>query len=140
MSEATNKHLGDWINAFYIAEALSDDLTSGCSAQEFHLLVPTLLRQSVLAFAKGRLSSEALKTGLECRETVSDFIDAANTNRSTRTLSTAVTCCSIRLDLADSPEDVRRYVINASSLTELSRQHRSCRNTPHYCLHERKIT
>lgn len=66
LSEETKKHLGDWINALYIAEGLSDELTSSCSPQEFYLLVPTLLQQSVNAQKRGRLSDDALKAGLEC--------------------------------------------------------------------------
>lgn len=58
-------HLDAWVKALYIDEGLSDELTKGCSAQSFYLLVPTLLRQSVLAQSCGRLSKEALKTGLE---------------------------------------------------------------------------
>lgn len=66
LSEESKKHLGDWINALYIAEGLSDELTSSCSPQEFYLLVPTLLQQSVNAQKRGRLSDDALKAGLEC--------------------------------------------------------------------------
>lgn len=66
LSEETKKHLGDWINALYVAEGLSDELTSSCSPQEFYLLVPTLLQQSVNAQRRGRLTDDALKGGLEC--------------------------------------------------------------------------
>jgi Mediator complex subunit Med5 len=57
--------LGDWINALYVAEVLSDDLTTTCSPQEFYLFIPTLLRQSLLAFQAGKLSQDVLKVGLE---------------------------------------------------------------------------
>ncbi|ETN39022.1 uncharacterized protein HMPREF1541_07064 [Cyphellophora europaea CBS 101466] len=65
LSEPSQRHLGDWINALYIAEGLSDDLTTDCSPHDFYTLVPTLIRQSVLAQQTGKLSSEALKGGLE---------------------------------------------------------------------------
>lgn len=65
LSEQSRKHLGDWINALYIAEGLSDDLTTNCSPQEFYIFVPTLIRQSILAQQTGKLTSEALKGGLE---------------------------------------------------------------------------
>lgn len=65
ISTESQKHLGDWINAFYIAEGLSDDLTTNCSPHEFYMLVPTLLRQSVIAQQTGKLTPDALKGGLE---------------------------------------------------------------------------
>lgn len=66
LSEESQHHLGEWINALYIAEGLSDELTTSCSPQEFYLLVPTLLRQSVMAQQRGKLSHDTLKAGLEC--------------------------------------------------------------------------
>jgi mediator of RNA polymerase II transcription subunit 5 len=66
LSDSTQLHLGDWIKSFYIDEGLSDDLTTNCSAQEFYLLIPTLLRQSMLAHSRARLTSDTLKAGLEC--------------------------------------------------------------------------
>ena len=76
LSEESQKHLADWINALYVAEALTDELTSSCSPQEFYLLVPTLLQQSVNAQRKGRLANEALKAGLECELASSRLIHA----------------------------------------------------------------
>lgn len=67
LSEDSQKHLGDWIYAMYIAEGLSDEVTTTCSAQEFYMLVPNLLRQSLLAHEKGKLSLDGLKGGLECK-------------------------------------------------------------------------
>ena len=66
LSEESSKHLGDWIYAMYVAEGLSDEVTTTCSPQEFYLLVPSLLRQSILAFQKGKLNLDALKGGLDC--------------------------------------------------------------------------
>lgn len=77
LSEKSSKHLGDWISALYIAEGLSDEVTTTCSPQEFYMLVPTLLSQSMYAYQKGRLTIEALKGGLECEYATSS---AANSN------------------------------------------------------------
>jgi mediator of RNA polymerase II transcription subunit 5 len=66
LSEESNKHLGDWIGAFYIAEGLSDEVTTTCSPQEFYMLVPSLLAQSMLAYKRGKLTLDSLKGGLEC--------------------------------------------------------------------------
>lgn len=67
LSEEKSKLLGDWINALYIAEGLSDDLFTECSPHDFYLLIPTLLRQSITAHQREKLSSEALAAGLECK-------------------------------------------------------------------------
>ena len=65
LSDEEQHYLGDWINALYVAGVLSDDLTTKCSAQEFHILVPTLLRQSAMAFQEDKLQEEQLRQGLE---------------------------------------------------------------------------
>ena len=67
LSEESFKHLGDWIYAMYVAEGLSDEVTTTCSPQEFYMLVPNLLRQSMIAHQKGKLGLDALKGGLECK-------------------------------------------------------------------------
>lgn len=65
LSQPTVKHLGEWINALYVAEGLSDDLTTNCSPQEFYMLIPTLIRQSVVAQQHGKLTGDAFKAGME---------------------------------------------------------------------------
>jgi mediator of RNA polymerase II transcription subunit 5 len=65
MSEDVKKHLGEWINALFIAEGLSDEVMSSCSPQEFYRLVPTLLSQSLTACENGKLSIDTLKAGFE---------------------------------------------------------------------------
>lgn len=67
LSDTAQTHLGDWIKSFYIDEVLSDDVTTSCSAQEFYMLVPTFLRQSVLAHTMGKLTTDILKSRLECK-------------------------------------------------------------------------
>ena len=66
LGEETSKHLGDWISALFIAEQLSDELTSSCSPQDYYLLVPALCSQSLEACESGKLSLENLKSGFEC--------------------------------------------------------------------------
>jgi mediator of RNA polymerase II transcription subunit 5 len=69
LDELTNemqKHLGEWISALFIAEGLTDELTSSCSPQEFYMLMPTLLNQSILAHECGKLTWDTLRSGFEC--------------------------------------------------------------------------
>ncbi|EXJ64796.1 hypothetical protein A1O7_01134 [Cladophialophora yegresii CBS 114405] len=65
LSEEKKSHLGNWINALYLAEGLSDELFTSCSPHDFYLLIPTLLRQSVTAYQQGKLTHDALKAGLD---------------------------------------------------------------------------
>jgi mediator of RNA polymerase II transcription subunit 5 len=67
LDETRKRHLGDWINALFVADSLTDDLTSSCPPHEFYKLVPTLLSQSLEACASGRLGIEALKSGFDCK-------------------------------------------------------------------------
>lgn len=67
LSEDSIKHLGDWVYAMYVAEGLSDEVTTSCSPQEFYTSIPNFLRQSWIAYQKGKLTLEALKGGLECK-------------------------------------------------------------------------
>ncbi|RMZ79214.1 hypothetical protein DV738_g3524, partial [Chaetothyriales sp. CBS 135597] len=65
LSQESQNHLGEWINALYVLESLNDELTTSCSPQDFYLFLPTLLRQSLLALQCGKLSPDSLKGGLE---------------------------------------------------------------------------
>jgi mediator of RNA polymerase II transcription subunit 5 len=67
LDETKKKHLGDWIAALFVADSLSDELTSSCSPHEFYKLIPTLLHQSLEACASGKLSIETLKSGFDCK-------------------------------------------------------------------------
>jgi hypothetical protein len=78
MDEATSKHLGDWISALFIAEQLSDELTSSCSPQEYYSLVPALCSQSLEACESGKLSLENLKSNFNCQFCILKFIIGAN--------------------------------------------------------------
>ena len=80
MSEEKKTHLGNWINALYLAEGLSDELFTNCSPHDFYLLIPTLLRQSVTAYQQGKLTHELLTAGLDCES--ADILDVQLLTRS----------------------------------------------------------
>lgn len=65
MSSEEESRLGDWIHNLYESEGISDEVTSRCSAKDFHLMVPTLLHQSLAAFRAGKLPQERLEGGLD---------------------------------------------------------------------------
>lgn len=67
LSEEKDSKLGEWINALYLADGLSDELFANCSPHDYYLLIPTLLRQSVTAHQLGKLSLESLTAGLDCK-------------------------------------------------------------------------
>jgi len=65
MTDGETQNLGDWIHNLYDSEGISDDVTTNCSAMEFHLMVPTLLRQSMTALSKGNVVQDKLEGGLD---------------------------------------------------------------------------
>lgn len=67
LDDLKRKHLGDWIAAIFVADSLSDELTSSCSPHEFYKLLPTLLCQSIEACEGGKMSIESLKSGFDCK-------------------------------------------------------------------------
>lgn len=79
----SEKRLDEWINALFVADSLSDELTSSCSPHEFFMLVPTILDQSMEACARGRLSVETLKSGLDCKRAFMQCYEASLTRLST---------------------------------------------------------
>lgn len=79
LSEERKSHLGNWINALYLAEGLSDELFTNCSPHDFYPLIPTLLRQSVTANQQGKLSNESLKAGLDCKCSLISFYSPGET-------------------------------------------------------------
>ena len=66
LTQAQSRHLGSWISALFNAEALSDELFSSCSPQEFYLLVATLFSQSLAACETGKLDVDTMKGGFDC--------------------------------------------------------------------------
>ena len=67
LHESKRNHLGDWVAALFVADSLSDELTSSCSPRDFYKILPTLLDQSLIACSSGKLSVEVLKSGFECK-------------------------------------------------------------------------
>lgn len=65
--EHQNKQLGGWIRGLFETEGISDDLMSACSPQDFYLLVPTLINQSLIACRSNILDLNTLESGLECK-------------------------------------------------------------------------
>lgn len=67
LTEQEIRQIKDWVHGLFDLETngLGDELMSGCSPQDFYLLIPTLFEQIVLAFSSGALSEEQLKGGLE---------------------------------------------------------------------------
>jgi len=65
MTDGERLNLGEWLHNLYDSEGISDDVTTNCNAKEFHLMVPTLLRQSMMALSKGSLVQDKLEGGLE---------------------------------------------------------------------------
>ena len=57
--------LGNWIKGLYEMEGISDELMSNCKPGEFHLLIATLLDQSLKACQAKVLSMETMKGGFE---------------------------------------------------------------------------
>lgn len=67
LTDHENKLLGAWIRVLFETEGINDELMSMCRPNEFHLLVATLLDQSVKACQSKVLTLETLRGGLECQ-------------------------------------------------------------------------
>lgn len=92
LDEGMSKHLGDWISALFIAEQLSDELTSSCSPQEYYVMVPALLNQSLEACESGKLTLENLKSGFECWSFLRGLVIGADENRSAGAFLASISC------------------------------------------------
>ncbi|KAL8711658.1 MAG: hypothetical protein Q9220_004068 [cf. Caloplaca sp. 1 TL-2023] len=67
LDEHDSELLGGWVRGLFETEGINDELMSTCKPAEFHLLVATLLDQSIKACQSRVLALETLKGGLECR-------------------------------------------------------------------------
>ncbi|KAI0157878.1 Med5-domain-containing protein [Hypoxylon sp. FL1284] len=67
LTEQEHNHLGGWIQGLFDTESggLGDELLSSCPPQDFYFLVPTLLHNTILAFAVNQIDEESLKSGIE---------------------------------------------------------------------------
>jgi mediator of RNA polymerase II transcription subunit 5 len=66
LGEQERQLLGAWIKGLFETEGISDELMSKCSPKDFHLLVATLIDQSLKACEAGVLGLDTLKGGFEC--------------------------------------------------------------------------
>jgi len=66
------KHLSKWMQGLYATDehgettGISDETMSHCPPQDFYLLVPTLLEQSIYGCKANALALNTLRGGLEC--------------------------------------------------------------------------
>jgi mediator of RNA polymerase II transcription subunit 5 len=97
LTEEENKQLGSWLLGMYNEGTISDELMSSCIPQQFYLLVPTLVYQSILASASSKLNQESLKGGLDCTMSLFPSDHLLSTTRSTRNLSAPIAHQSIHL-------------------------------------------
>lgn len=67
LSEHENELLGGWARGLFEAEGINDELMSTCKPAEFHLLVSTLLDQSMKACEAKFLALDTLTGGFECK-------------------------------------------------------------------------
>lgn len=67
LTEAQSNHLGGWLKELFDPDGKIDEIMSSCRPQEFYLLVPTLLNQTVLACSADVLSLSTIENGLECK-------------------------------------------------------------------------
>ena len=65
LSQHEKDTLGSWIKGFYEAEEINNEVMSVCKPSEFHLLITTLLDQSLKASHVKVLPMEKLKGGFE---------------------------------------------------------------------------
>lgn len=68
LTEKESRLLGAWVRGLFEEnEGINDELMAASSPIEFHLLVATLLDQSLNACQAGFLAMSTLKDGLECK-------------------------------------------------------------------------
>ena len=68
LTERDCKLLGAWVRALFEEnEGINDELMASSSPMEFHMIVATLLDQSMKACQAGFLAMATLKDGLECK-------------------------------------------------------------------------
>ena len=72
LSSQQSEQFSRWIRDLFETHGIRDEPMSSCPPQEFYLLVPTLFQQVILAFSRGVLDGEALKSGIErkCHESL----------------------------------------------------------------------
>lgn len=68
MTDQEKSNLDGWIRGLFddVNGGLGDELMSSCPPQTFHLLVPALFRNIIIAVGVNCLDDESLQTGVEC--------------------------------------------------------------------------
>lgn len=67
LTEKESKLLGAWVRGLFEEnEGINDELMANSSPNEFHMVVATLLDQSLKACQAGFLTMSTLRDGLEC--------------------------------------------------------------------------
>lgn len=67
LSDDEKKHLEGWISGLFNPDGITDEVMSGCTPQDFYMLVPTITCQAVGACAQGVLDIQTVKQGLDCK-------------------------------------------------------------------------
>lgn len=68
LTEKESKLLGAWVRGLFEEnEGINDELMATSSPIEFHMVIATLLDQSLKACQAGFLAMSTLKDGLECK-------------------------------------------------------------------------
>lgn len=68
LTEEQSKHLAGWIKGLYDSDGIPEEVTSSCQPQQFYMLVPTIISQTILACSAGVLSIDTIGNGLECKQ------------------------------------------------------------------------
>jgi Mediator complex subunit Med5 len=110
LDEPKRQHLGDWIAALFVADSLSDELTSSCSPRDFYKILPTLLNQSLAACACGKLSIEVLKSGFDCKSAKGKLCSPSliNSHRLTGAFPAALACRGVEMACQSPVANVKR--------------------------------
>lgn len=66
LSAEQSRHLAGWIKGLFDSDGIPEEVTSSCQPQQFYMLVPTIIGQTILACSTGVLGIDAIGNGLEC--------------------------------------------------------------------------
>jgi mediator of RNA polymerase II transcription subunit 5 len=66
LSDEQSRHLAGWIKGLLDSDGIPEEVTSSCQPQQFYMLVPTIISQTILACSAGILGIDAIGNGLEC--------------------------------------------------------------------------
>ena len=90
LSEEQSRHLAGWIKGLFDSDGIPEEVTSSCQPQQFYILVPTIISQTIQACSAGVLSIETIGNGLECELSSEKCLHLPLTVRQT---SLNLSCC-----------------------------------------------